>query len=154
MVKHWKGLLAAVAAGLPFLLSAWPSGQAQPPGAGDTKTASGVVKDFTTAPKGEIDGAVLGEGTVLHWPPHLADRFSAGAAQGDRVKAVGWMDNTPDGLKLEVRTLTNLRTGKSADNDGPPPPGARRAAAERAGGREQRLRELEDQVRELQKEIE
>ena len=32
------------------------------------KSVSGVVKSFTTAPKGEVDGAVLEDGTVLHWP--------------------------------------------------------------------------------------
>lgn len=121
MIKYWKSMLTVVVAGLPFLLLAG-AGQAQPAGPGETKTVTGLVKDFTTAPKGEIDGAVLNDGTVLHWPPDLQDRFQKIVIKGERVRATGSMDNTPDGLKLEVRTVTNVRTGKTAENDAPAPP--------------------------------
>jgi hypothetical protein len=63
--------IAALALALPFALS---EGKAQAPGSGETRTAQGTVKSLTTAPMGEIDGAVLDDGTVIHWPPHLAER--------------------------------------------------------------------------------
>ncbi len=44
---------------------------AEPPAppAAESKTVRGAVKSFTTAPMGEVDGAVLDDGTVIHWPP-------------------------------------------------------------------------------------
>jgi hypothetical protein len=74
--------LAATAMGLSFGNC---EGYAQPPDRGDTRTAQGRVRSSTTAPIGEIDGAVLDDGTVIHWPPHMAERFSAVVVRGDRV---------------------------------------------------------------------
>ena len=69
---------------------------------------------------GEIDGAILDSGTVIHWPPHLADRFSGVAVRGDRIRVTGWMETGPEGdTQLEVRTITNVRTNASIANDGP-----------------------------------
>ena len=127
------------------------------PTATASQTAQGKVQRMTSAPMGEIDGAVLDDGTVIHWPPHLADRFSAIIARGDRVKVSGWMETGPAGdTHFEVLTATNLRTNASASNDvaGPPSrspgrvapddsgdfaatpnqPGDDRAAAEGSGG--------------------
>ena len=86
------------------------------------------MRSLTTAPMGEIDGAVLDDGTVIHWPPHLADRFSAIVTRGDRIQAVGRMETGPAGdTHLEVQTVTNLRTNDSRENDAlPPGPGPRR----------------------------
>jgi hypothetical protein len=88
----------------------------------------GQVKRFTTAPKGEIDGAVLGDGTWLHWPPHLEGRFTDILQKGVRVRATGRMETGPEGdTHFEVQAVTNLRTNATADNpdfaNGPPPPG-------------------------------
>ena len=106
---------------------------------------------------GEIDGAVLDDGTVIHGPPHLADRFSAIVTRGDRIQAVGRMETGPAGdTHLEVQTVTNLRTNDSRENDAlppgpgprrplPPPPGPRRgnaptaAASQTAQGKVQRM---------------
>ena len=78
---------------------------------------------MTTAPMGEVDGAVLDDGTVIHWPPHLADRFTAIIARGDRVEVSGWMETDPAGdTHLEVRTVTNLRTNASARMTSPARP--------------------------------
>ena len=77
------------------------------------------MQSFTTAPMGEVDGAMLDDGTVIHWPPHLADRFPAFVARGDRIRR-GRMETGPAGdTHLEVQTVTNLRTNASAENDGP-----------------------------------
>jgi hypothetical protein len=117
--------LVAIALALPFVFS---EGKAQQPGPGDATTSQGTVRSLTTAPMGEIDGAVFDDGTVIHWPPHLADRFSAIVARGDRIQAVGRMEIGPAGdTHLEVQTVTNLRTNDSRENDAlPPGPGPRR----------------------------
>jgi hypothetical protein len=96
-----------------------PSGRAD----ADTRTVRGRIDRFTTAPRGEVDGAVLDDGTVIHWPPHLADRFQGILAKGDRVKVVGWMETGPAGdTHLEVQSVTNLRTNTTRENDVAPPP--------------------------------
>jgi hypothetical protein len=117
--------LVAIALALPFVFS---EGKAQQPGPGDATTSQGTVRSLTTAPMGEIDGAVLDDGTVIHWPPHLADRFSAIVTRGDRIQAAGRMETGPAGdTHLEVQTVTNLRTNDSRENDAlPPGPGPRR----------------------------
>jgi hypothetical protein len=116
--------LAAAALAL-FFADTGASGQA--PNAGPTRTIQGTVRSTTTAPMGEIDGVVLDDGTVIHWPPHLGDRMSGIAVCGDQVRATGWMETGPEGdTHLEVRTVTNLRTNASLENDAPgspPPPG-------------------------------
>ena len=76
-LTRWSTRLAplvAIALAMPFAFS---EGKAQAPASGDATTSQGTVRSLTTAPMGEIDGAVLADGTVIHWPPHLADRFSA-----------------------------------------------------------------------------
>ena len=108
--------LAVIALALPF---ASPHGNAQTPGFGDAKTAEGTIQRLTTAPMGEVDGAVLDDGTVIHWPPHLADRFTAVVTRGDRIRVTGRMETGPAGdSHLEVQTVANLRTSASAESDG------------------------------------
>ena len=92
-------------------------GRGNAPIATASQAAEGMVQRMTSAPMGEIDGAVLDDGTVIHWPPHLADRFSAIIARGDRVKVSGWMETEPAGdTHFEVLTATNLRTNASISN--------------------------------------
>ncbi len=90
---------------------------------GNEKTVISRVKRFTEAPKGEIDGAELADGTVIHWPPHLSRKFASVARKSDAIEASGNIEKRPDGTTvLEVRTLTNLKTEESARNDGDGPP--------------------------------
>ena len=66
---------------------------------------------FTTAPRGEVDGVVLDDGTWLHWPPHMEDRFKDILKEGDRVSATGRTETGPAGdTHFEIQSLTNLRT--------------------------------------------
>jgi hypothetical protein len=142
------GLLATVG-----LLVASGRGMAQPRREGETRTVTGTVRNQTTAPRGEIDGAVLEDGMVIHWPPHLEERFKDLAARGERVRVTGWMETTPRGdTHLEVRNVTNLRTDESRNrgDEGPSPP----PRARRSDDREQRLRDLERQMEQLRREIE
>jgi hypothetical protein len=159
-----KGLTSSakwslLAAGCLFVFGS-AQARAQAPRGAETTTARGKVERFTTAPRGEVDGAMLDDGTWLHWPPHMQERFKGILKEGDRVRATGRTETGPAGdTHFEVETLTNLRSNARAENPDfanapPPPPPARRGAAPaRPGEREQRLRDLEDQVEQLRREI-
>jgi len=125
-----------------------------PPPGGDLQTVRGTVQRLTTAPMGETDGAVLEDGTVLHWPPHLQDRFTDVLARGDRVRASGRMETGPAGdTHLEVQDVTNLRTKASAQNDAGPPPPPAAAAPGRPEDRDQRIRDLQDRLDQLRRDL-
>src|SRR5947199_192357 len=114
--------------GVGLLLAAWATSRAEAPTDGTTATVRGTVQSFTTAPKGEVDGAVLDDGTVIHWPPHLGERFAAVVKQGDRIRAVGRREVAPKGeTNFEVQTVTNLSTQATADVAGPARVGPERA---------------------------
>jgi hypothetical protein len=112
----WATAILAVAMVLPQESKAQPAAVA--------KQVEGRVQSLTTAPMGEVDGAILDDRTVIHWPPHLAERFAAVTVTGDRIRAAGRMETGPEGdTHLEVQTVTNLRNNASAENEaGPPPP--------------------------------
>src|SRR5205085_12242041 len=59
----------------------FPKGPPGPPADAQLMTVRGTVREFTKAPMGEVDGLVLSDGTWVHWPPHLQDRFTAIAAK-------------------------------------------------------------------------
>ena len=112
---------------VPFLLLTSVYCQAQPPAAADARVMEGKVQRYTTAPRGEIDGALLDNGSSLHWPPHLQDRFTSIVAQGARVRATGRTERGPKGdVHFEVETVTNTQSNVSATNPdfafGPPQP--------------------------------
>ena len=95
---------------------------------------------------GEVDGAILDDGTVLHWPPHLEDEFRPLATVGARVSAIGQTETAPRGeVHFEVQTLKKEKTGASSDGE----PGT--AAT---GDRDSRLQALEQQLLQIQREIE
>ena len=102
-----------------------------------------------------MDGLILSSGKWVHWPPHLADRFTAIVAKGDRIKADGYWETGPKGdTKLEVSTLTNLGSNRTSENPDRPPPASARLTAGGAGDVEERLQALEDKVDRLTAEVE
>jgi hypothetical protein len=120
-MRKWSVVGARLA--LVLLVGFSSEGQSRPPRRGEETTVRGTVKRFTTAPKGEVDGLVLDDDSVIHWPPHLENRFTAIVKKGDRVEVTGWKETNPEGVEqVEVRTLTNLRTKASRENDDAPPP--------------------------------
>jgi hypothetical protein len=124
------------------------------PKIGEALRVSGPVKEFTSAPKGEVDGLVLRDGTWVHWPPHQQSRFKDVAAKGDRVEATGYWEVGKKGdTKLEVSTLTNLETNKSAENPERPQSGSARPISGKAEDRDDRLKSLENQLEQLQREL-
>jgi hypothetical protein len=120
------------------------------PADSETSTVRGVVRSMTTAPKGEIDGAILDDGTELHWPPHLQASFTTAVREGDRVEVVGRTETAPRGeVKFEVQRVTNLSTNVSAVNDDRPPAPPR----DRRDNREDKIQKLERQLQQFQREL-
>jgi hypothetical protein len=156
-MRHVNAKWSAFGAGaLGLLLAFCADGKAQPLREEGARTVRGTVKNFTSAPKGEIDGLVLNDGTVIHWPPHLEARFKAIVAKGDRVEVIGRRETGPEGdTKIEVRRVTNLRTGAARTNEDvpAPPPALERRGGDRGGTTEERLRALEDKLDRLTEEI-
>jgi hypothetical protein len=103
--------------------------QPQPPApAGGSTEVKGTVQSMNTAPRGEVDGATLDNGTSLHWPPHMQDRFTNAIKVGDQVRATGRLETRPRGEShFEVQSVTNVRTNATVDNpdfaNEPPRPG-------------------------------
>ena len=80
--------------------------------------------------------------------------FTGIVAKGDRVRATGYWETGPKGdTKLEVSTLTNLRTQKSGENPDRPLAGPGHFLPGKAGNIEERLQALEDRLDQLMKEI-
>lgn len=145
--------------------------KAPPPRSGDrpdagadraeTREVEGRVERLTTAKRGEIDGAVLNDGTWVHWPPHLEDRFSTIVKAGDRLRVSGRNETGKEGeLRFETRSLTNVETRSTVENPDfafggrAIAEGRREAARGSSTDRERRLRDLEDQIGRLQRELE
>ncbi len=131
-----KWSAAALVPLLMFAGSSWTQAQRD-----DLKTIRGKVARFTEAPKGEVDGLELSDGTVVHWPPHLERNYTFLVKKGDRIRVVGREETKPKGEKvLEARNISNLETGTSDE------------AATALGTRgtndeiEQRLRAIEDKL--------
>jgi hypothetical protein len=125
------------------------------PGTGNLVTANGSVKEFTTAKKGETDGFLLSDGRWVHWPPHLESRFANSVVKGDKVRVTGYWETGKKGeTKLEISTLTNLRTSKTVENpDRPAPAGNLTNPLPGKADRDARIRDLEEQVQQLVNEI-
>jgi len=121
----------------------------------------GTVQRMTTAPRGEVDGAVLDSATWLHWPPHMQDRFTNVVKQGDQVQARGRTETGPAGdTHFEVQSVTNVKTNATAENadfvNGPPALASVPQPAPAINGTdvERRLQDLQKQIDSLRREIE
>jgi hypothetical protein len=72
--------------------------------------------------RGEINGVLLTDGTVLRWPPNAAVNLSALLQPGRLVVAQGEEVSNPIGKVLEVRSMGASR-GSLTPIDDPLPPG-------------------------------
>ncbi len=89
-------------------------------------TVTGVVQRFNYGPGG-LDGLVLDQGTIVHFPLEYSSQVSAAAPVGSAVAVSGWSHIGPAGDTLfEADTITNQRSRTSivmAAGAPPPPPG-------------------------------
>jgi len=80
----------------------------------------GRVKAALHGRKGEVNGALLDDGTVLRLPPPEAERFAALLAPGQNIAVRGILVTGPYGKVLEVRSL-GASPDKLSEVQGPPP---------------------------------
>ena len=80
----------------------------------------GKVAQYSLTPHGEVDGAILDDGTQVHLPPHLGVQLVFAIKPGDQI--------TVRGLKarqialIEAVSVTNDATHLAVINTGPPGP--------------------------------
>lgn len=80
--------------------------------AGDASVAQGQVAQHRTAPRGEINGLVLTDGTIVTVPLHAGGELAALAAPGDTVRIEGNRHVTRHGqTHLRADTVTDLTDG-------------------------------------------
>ena len=68
-------------------------------------SASGTIRVLTHAKRGEIDGAVLSDGTILHFPLPVELQFSALLQEGHTLAATGYGTTNEYGRSLEADAL-------------------------------------------------
>lgn len=130
-VKHPRcvGLLSAVLAASFAALAAPQSLRAQapppppPPGNYEQPAASnveGTVAQYLINPRGDVDGLLLGDNTIVHFPPHLSAQLVAAVQPQATVKVAGF---SAVAGTIRATTITNMATGKSI-TDTPPAAGA------------------------------
>jgi hypothetical protein len=81
----------------------------------------GTVQRFTLAPRGELDGFLLADGTQVHLPPHLSAQLAAAVRPGDPVSVRGYRSAAAP-LIVAV-AVTDTATNQSIVDRGPPAPG-------------------------------
>jgi hypothetical protein len=96
--------------------------------------SSGIIKALTYAPRGEIDGAVLDNGTIVHVPPPVGIQYASLFRIGAPLAASGYGTANGYGRSFEA-TLIGPSAGQMrpvaaagyGPRDGSPGPKARAA---------------------------
>jgi hypothetical protein len=92
-----------------------PSAQTPPPAPGQEVrqpiSATGTIKVLTYAARGEIDGAVLDNGTIVHFPPPVGTQYTNLFQVGAPLAAAGFGTTNTYGRSLEATSI-----GPSADH--------------------------------------
>ena len=84
--------------------------------------ASGVVKAPLHTPRGDIDGVLLTDGTIIHLPPPEAQKFAALLAPGNTVFVRGFGYEGALGRVVAARSL-GADKEHVQEVSGPRPPG-------------------------------
>jgi hypothetical protein len=82
-------------------------------------SVSGIIKALTYAPRGEIDGAVLDNGTIVHVPPPVGMQYASFFRVGAPLTASGYGTANAYGLSLEATAIgpsaSQMQTVVAAD---------------------------------------
>lgn len=80
----------------------------------------GQVQQYLLTPHGEVDGLLLGDGTVVKFPPHLGATLASTVRPGDSVSAVGFVGPaTGYGRAVKAIAITNAGTGQTVVDQPP-----------------------------------
>jgi hypothetical protein len=85
--------------------------------------ATGTVSRFVINPEGDVDGLLLADGSLVHFPPHMGSQLLSVVHQGDAVRIAGFRDRAGD---ITAQQIANERTSQQVV-DQPPPVDALRA---------------------------
>jgi hypothetical protein len=106
-------------------LSVVDTGPPGPRGAGETLQASGHVKAQLHGPRGELNGVLLEDSTIIHLPPDEADRFAAQLAVGQPLYVTGDGIASPLGKVIAARQIGPNGSQLAEVGVEPPQPGRR-----------------------------
>lgn len=79
------------------------TGPPDPRGTGQVLTANGHVKAQLHGPRGDLNGVLLEDGTIIHLPPNEADRLAGQLAVGQPLYVSGYGVASPFGKVIEAR---------------------------------------------------
>jgi hypothetical protein len=84
---------------------------------------SGTISRFVINPEGDVDGFILADGALVHFPPHMSSQLVALVRRGDVVRIVGLRDGAGN---VNAQQITSERTVQQLI-DQPPPVDVQRA---------------------------
>ncbi len=93
---------------------------------------SGRIVAALHGKRGEVNGAVLDDGTQLRLPPREAERFADWLQPGQMVSVRGEMLDTAFGRVVDVQAI-GTSPGQMTDLDGPRPPRGPKGGPDRFG---------------------
>ncbi|HVH42205.1 MAG TPA: hypothetical protein VM925_07665 [Labilithrix sp.] len=98
--------------------------------AADTRSVTGRIASYTTAPKGEMDGFILDTGNRVHFPINTGKAVLPYIQKGEEVRVVGTLADRPDGKVIEATSITNVAKRETINVASvSPPPAAPPTAA-------------------------
>jgi hypothetical protein len=80
------------------------------------QTISGQVRQYLLAPRGEVDGLLLTDGTQIAVPPHLQDALVASVKAGDTVSVNGERESAS---RFVARQIDDATTAARVVDRGP-----------------------------------
>ncbi|RZI66292.1 hypothetical protein [Variovorax guangxiensis] len=106
------------------------------PGALTAMSASGRVARPLYTGRGDVNGVLLDNGSIVRFPPHVGAELAAALQPGSTLHAKGWGSRGPQGSAIEATAIGPTADGMRELFAGPgmaPPPGPRgaRGPAER-----------------------
>lgn len=102
---------------------AGPSGPPGPRGATQSLSAEGQVKAQLHGPRGELNGALLNDGTIIRMPPPEAQRLAAELVPGAPLYVQGRGYVGALGRVIDARSIGPNRSQLAEIAAPPPPPG-------------------------------
>jgi hypothetical protein len=71
--------------------------------------ATGTVTRFVINPEGDVDGLLIGDGSLVHFPPHMSAQLVRAVHPGDPVRIAGFRDGAGN---VTGQQITNERTSQ------------------------------------------
>ncbi len=105
-----------------------PPPPGQPAPGAQMATVQGRILQVLHGPRGDINGAILADGTTLKLPPPSALQFASLLQPGQSVVAQGWSLSNSYGRVVDVQSLTSAQQAAVPLTPAPPAPPPPRAA--------------------------